>query len=196
MPAKRERAKGSTDDREKDKVPVQLHKWLGKIETEVGSDRDNAIVGDWWIERLLIGRGEYIGRSPTLTGPAGESNLVQWVSSAFDAAAQKIGGDVQKKTRSIDLTTPSILVDFQGGAYQSFRSDVAKSNKKDDVPAEILVLDPDGRMYARQVSDYRNDEGRKKRFDHWKSWLEKLAKPGEKKAAPAGAGGSGLSGAS
>lgn len=183
----RDRAKGSSDDREKDKVPVQLHKWLGKIEIEGSSDRESAIVGDWWIEPLLIGRGEFIGRSPSLPGPAGESNLVQWVSHAFDSVTQKIGGDVQKKTRSIDLTTPSILVDFQGGAYQSFRSDIAKSSKKDDVPAEILVLEADGRLIANQVSDHRDDEGRKQRYNHWKTWLEKLAKPTDKKQA-AGAG--------
>ena len=160
---------------------------MGKIETENGgSERDYAIVGDWWIERLLVGRGEYIGRSPNLPGAAGESNLVQWVSNAFDAAQQKIGGDVQKKTRSNDLTTNSILVDFQGGAYQSFRSDVARANKKDDVPAEILILEPDGRMIAREATDYRNDEGRKQRYDHWKNWIEKLGKPGEKKAPPPG----------
>lgn len=192
----RDRAKGSSDDREKDKVPVELHKWLGKIETEGSSDRDYAIVGDWWIERLLVGRGEYIGRSPNLPGPVGESNLVQWVSHAFDSVAQKIGGDVQKKTRSIDLTTPTILVDFQGGAYQSFRSDIAKTSKKEDVPAEILTVEPDGRMIARQVSDHRNDEGRKQRYDHWKTWIEKLAKPGEKKPATTstGTGGGGSSG--
>lgn len=184
----RERAKNSTDDREKDKVPVELHKWLGKIETEGGSDREYAIVGDWWVERLLTGRGEYIGRSPSLLGAQGESNLVQWVSHAFDAAAQKIGGDVQKKTRTNDLTTPGILVDFQGGAYQSFRSDVARSNKKEDVPGEILVLDQNGHMTARHLNDYKNDEARKQRFDHWKKWIEKLAKPSEKKPAGTGTG--------
>ncbi|HQR06610.1 MAG TPA: hypothetical protein PLN21_07295 [Gemmatales bacterium] len=188
----RDRAKNTTEDREKDKVPVELHKWLGKIEAEGGSDRDYAIVGDWWIERLLIGRGEYIGKAPNLPGPTGESNMIQWVSHAFDGGSQKIGGDVQKKIRSNDLTTPGILVDFQGGAFQSFRSDVAKSNKKDDVPAEILVLEPNGRMIARQMNDYQNDEARKQRFEHWKKWIEKLGKPGEKKkAAGAGTGGKG-----
>lgn len=182
----RERARGASDDREKDKVPVQLHKWLGKVDVLGSSDRDYALVGDWWIERLLIGRGEYIGRSPDLTTAAGESNLVQWVSYAYDSVLQRIGGDVQKKTRTPDLYTTSILVDFQGGAYHSFRSEVAKGTKRDDVPAELLILEPDGRLIARHLSDDRNEEGRKQRYDHWKSWVDKLAKPTDKKAVAAG----------
>lgn len=179
----RERAKGSTDDREKDKVPVQLHKWLGKVETVDRSDRDYTIVGDWWIERLLVGRGEHIGRSPDLAPPANETNLVQWVSHALDTVQQKIGADVQKKTRTPDLYTNSILVDFEGGSYQSFRSAINNNNKKEDVPAEVLILEPDGRLIARHISEDRNDEGRKQRFDHWKTWIDKLAKPTDKKPA-------------
>lgn len=190
----RDRAKGSTDDtRDRDKVPVQLHKWLGKIETmDTSSDRGYATVGDWWVEKLLIGRGEYIARSPDLPGPAGESNMVQWISHAFDTINQRIGGDVQKKTRTTDLSTDSILVDFQGGAYQSYRSDFAKTNRKEDVAAELLILEPDGRIISKHLTDDRSNTARKERFDHWKTWLDKLAKPGDKKAAtgnpPAGGG--------
>jgi len=42
----RDRAKGSTDDREKDKVPVQLHSWLGKARTLGGNEMDFALVGE------------------------------------------------------------------------------------------------------------------------------------------------------
>lgn len=177
----RDRARGSTDDREKDKVPVQLHSWLGKARTLGGNEMDFALVGDWWVEKLLIGRGEYIGRSPDVPGPAGESNLVQWISWAFDAVNNKIGADVQKKTRTLDLYTESLLVDFQGGAYQSYRSDFARTTKREDVPAELLILTADGRLIARHTSDDANDVGRQKRLDHWKNWVEKLPKPADKK---------------
>lgn len=190
----RERAKNATDDgKDRDKVPVQLHKWLGKVEVIGGTDRDSALVGDWWVEKLLVGRGQYIGRSPDLAGPAGESNLVQWVSHAVDTVNSRIGADVQKKTRTTDLQTNSILVDFQGGAYQSYRSDFNKSMKKEDVPAEILVLEPDGRVVARYMGDDRNLTERKNRFDHWKKWIDGLGKPSEHKAntPPGGGGGKG-----
>lgn len=190
----RDRAKGATDDaRDRDKVPVQLHKWLGKIETlDSTADRSTAIVGDWWVEKLMVARGEYIGRSPDLAGAAGESNLVQWVSHAFDTVNQRIGADVQKKSRTPDLYTNSILVDFQGGAFQSYRNEFTKSNKRDDVPAELLILEPDGRVIAKHFVDDRNDTGRKERYEHWKNWLEKLAKPSDRKAStgtPPGGGG-------
>jgi hypothetical protein len=191
----RERAKNATDDgKDRDKVPVQLHKWLGKVEVIGGSDRDTALVGDWWIEKLLVGRGQYIGRSPDLAGPAGESNLVQWVSHAVDTINSRIGADVQKKTRTTDLFTNSILVDFQGGAYQSYRSDFNKSMKKEDVPAEILILEPDGRVISRHMGDDRNLTDRKARYEHWKKWIDELGKPSDRKAA-APAGGSGKFGA-
>ncbi len=193
--SERDRPKNATDDaKDRDKVTIQLHKWLGKVEVIGGTDRDTALVGDWWIERLLIGRGQYIGRSPDLTGAAGETNLVQWVSHAVDTVHQRIGADVQKKTRTTDLYTNAILVDFQGGAYQSFRSDFARSMKKEDVPAEILILEPDGRVVARHMSDDRNLTARKNRFDHWKKWIDSLAKPVDKKAAAPAGGGAGAGG--
>ncbi|MBL8823876.1 MAG: hypothetical protein JNJ77_14920 [Planctomycetia bacterium] len=177
----RDRAKGTTDDREKDKVPVQLHSWLGKARTLGGNEMDFALVGDWWVEKLLIGRGEYIGRSPDAPGAAGESNLVQWISYAFDSVNNKVGADVQKKTRTLDLYTENLLVDFHGGTYQSYRSDFARTTKREDVPAELLILTADGRLIARQTGDDAQDTGRQKRLEHWKNWVEKLHKPGDKK---------------
>lgn len=177
----RDRAKGTTDDREKDKVPVQLHSWLGKARTLGGNEMDFALVGDWWVEKLLIGRGEYIGRSPDAPGAAGESNLVQWISYAFDSVNNKVGADVQKKTRTLDLYTENLLVDFHGGTYQTYRSDFARTTKREDVPAELLILTADGRLIARQTGDDAQDTGRQKRLEHWKNWVEKLHKPGDKK---------------
>jgi hypothetical protein len=55
-----------------------------------------------------------------------------------------IGEDSQEFLEGCDL----FLVDFQGGAYQSFRSAVSGNNKKEDVPAEVLILEPDGRLIA------------------------------------------------
>jgi len=88
---------------------------------------------------------------------------------------------VQKKTRTIDLYTDSMLVDFQGGSYQSYRSDFARTTKREDVAAELLILTADGRLKKRKTSDDMQDTGRQNRLDHWKSWVEKLPKPGDKK---------------
>ncbi|HMO35163.1 MAG TPA: hypothetical protein PKA06_03895, partial [Gemmatales bacterium] len=186
--SERERPKNATDDgKDRDKVTIQLHKWLGKVEVLNGPDRYSAVVGDWWVEKLLIGRGQYIGRSPDLPGPAGETNLVQWVSYALDTVLNRIGADVQKKTRTTDLYTESILVDFQGGYYQTFRSEFIRSNKKEDVPAEVLILEPDGRVIARHMSEDRELSERSKRYDQWKKWIDSLAKPTDRKvAAPSG----------
>ncbi|HQR43921.1 MAG TPA: hypothetical protein PLX97_14600, partial [Gemmatales bacterium] len=182
----RERPKGVTSDSsDRDKVPVQLIKWLGKVE-HADRDRSMSTVGDWWVENLLIGRGEYIARSPEVPGAAGESNLIYWVSHALDTANQRIGADVMKKARTYNLMTDSLLVDFHGGAYQSFQSDFNKSTKKDDVPAELLILEPDGRLVARHLLQDKNDPMRKAHFEHWTGWVAKLKNP-EKKAAAAGA---------
>jgi hypothetical protein len=115
--------------------------------------------------------------------------MVYWVSHAFDTVNSRIGADVQKKSRILNLmpNNPSLLVDFQGGAFYSFRSDFNRSTKRDDLPAELLILEPDGRLIARHLLEDRNDTLRKAQYDHWASWLEKLAKPEKRPAAAGGA---------
>src|SRR5262249_25042587 len=72
-----ERASKSVAPRDfdlKDRVPVQVHKWLGNVRRHTGAHER---VGEWWDDHVLSGRGEFIGRNmnaatvlaPTPTAP-------------------------------------------------------------------------------------------------------------------------------
>jgi hypothetical protein len=178
----RARKAGNTADDQKDKAPIQLHKWLGIVET---TDKQTVPVAAWWVERLLVARGEYIGKYPDLPGQAGVTNLVQWISSAYDSVKQMVGGDVQKPTRTYDLVTRDLLVDFSGGYYQRFRSTIGNKAVNEELPCETLILEADGRMVCRYANDDKNDLARQARFTQWDEWIKKLSR-NEKGKAPAG----------
>jgi hypothetical protein len=179
-----ERQKSRTGE-ERDKVPVQIHQWLGKIETTA---RDTVTVGDWWIERMIVARGDFVGKSPDLPQNGGAINLIQWISYAYDSVAGVIGGDVQKRTYTPASLTRTLLVDFNGGAQMTFKA-ITSGTRRDDVPAEVLLLEPDGRLTAHALVHDRDDEGRKARFTHWEEWGKKLTRPKENTPAPGAAGG-------
>jgi hypothetical protein len=180
----RVRKAGSSSDDQKDKAPIQLHKWLGLVET---TDKQTVPVGAWWVERMLVSRGEYIGKYPDMPGQAGVTNLVQWVSSAYDTVKQMVGGDVQKPTRTYDLITRDLLVDFNGGYYQRFRSTLGNKSVNEEMPCETLILEADGRLVSRYANDDKNDTQRKDRFTQWDDWLKKLPKNDKKSTSGGGA---------
>jgi hypothetical protein len=120
-----------------------------------------------------------------LPGQAGVTNLVQWISSAYDSVKQMVGGDVQKPTRTYDLVTRDLLVDFSGGYYQRFRSTIGNKAVNEELPCETLILEADGRMVCRYANDDKNDLARQARFTQWDEWIKKLSR-NEKGKAPAG----------
>jgi hypothetical protein len=184
------RKPGATTDLDRDKIQVQLHKWIGRTET---IERTPLTVGDWWVERLLVSRGEYVGKSPDLPGEAGTVNLVQWVAYAYDSVNQMIGADVQRRVRTPALLTQTVLVDFTGGMFQTFMGPT-RIQRRDDVPAEILLLEPDGRVTAHLMPQDRENESRRNRFTRWEEWVRNVGKPRERAPAGAGGGAAGLPG--
>jgi hypothetical protein len=83
-----------------------------------------------------------------------------------------MGVETLAKVRSHDLVTRFVLVDFEGGAKLAYRSGVTSAMVREDIPAEILVLEPNGRLFARSVLADRDLEERKVRFNKWKQWYD------------------------
>jgi hypothetical protein len=184
----RKRTGDSVDLTDLDKVPVQVHLWLGRITTEGGSGAEER-VGNWWIDRILASRGEFIGRVPsayaeksnrpkgsleTFEQRSGETTLIVWVPTtpAEPGNVTRMGVETLTKVRSHDLVTRFLLVDFDGGARVAFRPVVGTTTVREELPAEILVLEPNGRLFARNVLADRDIEERKARFNKWKQWFD------------------------
>jgi hypothetical protein len=173
----RARDKSSGVDKELDRVPVQIHKWLGFISTRgvIGDER----VGDWWVERVLAPRGEYLGlgrmTNPPLPGKPNyeEIPLIVWLATQPDADSNnKMGTEtINPKLRTDALTTRLLLADFEGG-YRVSRRPPGKLLYYEDLPAEILVVEPNGRMYAKTLTKDKEDTDRKTRFDTWDKWFK------------------------
>ncbi len=165
---------GKIAERETGKAAIQLHKWLPGVRTST----DFHPVGEWWVEKLLVPRGEYIGR-------VNETKYIVWVSTAIDPSTNKVGVDVFKAVKHDpeNLWTGSLLVDFEtyarlglvipsGGKVNHFYP--GKVTYPEDTPTEILFVDEHGRLMARQQHRDREDPERTERFARWETWKQKV----------------------
>lgn len=178
----REAKASSQADHMLERVPVQIHKWLSIISTRGVVEGER--VGEWWVDRILAAKGEYLGlnRAPNPVPPntSGQKpdyspvSLIAWLATTPDPDKQSsMGVDVFKPdVRTDALVTRHLLVDFEGGAKMSKRVP-GKKQYDEDVPAEILVLEPSGRLTARSL--YKDKEAapeRKTRFEAWEKWYK------------------------
>ena len=172
------REKTSSTDKDTDRVPLQLHKWLGFINTRGVVDAER--VGDWWVDRVLAPRGEYIGQgrmtNPPLPGQKPnyeEIQMIVWLATAPDPeATSKMGTDkFLPKLRTDALSTRMLLADFEGG-YKVPRRVTGKPMYQEDLPADILVVEPNGRMYAKTLHKDKEDLDRKGRAEAWDKWFK------------------------
>jgi hypothetical protein len=151
----------NTPDPSRDQVVFQFHRWLEQV--PIGSKSDTTIlpVGDWAIaDRVLVGRGEVVGRKVKIDLP-----IWKYRQNTFILPAE----EAPKRTRKKDITTgievdfsqekannETILVDFDGGKT-ALAKVVATSR------IEVLMLDPDGKLLARNNVKDKEDEEREKR---------------------------------
>jgi hypothetical protein len=185
----------ASDSGDLEKVPVQVHKWVGFFDPQSDGVKEQKRMGEWWVDRILAVRGEYIGRVPT-DRKHGESRLIVWVPYVpEDNDAAKMGSETIDTFRTPSLMTSALLVDFEGGLRHpstTFKrigpgGTVSNKNEYEDVPAELLIAEPDGRLVARTLLKDKEEDVRKKRFDRFAKWFkevddkEKAKKPEEEK---------------
>ena len=196
-----ERQRDATDpnknDRQQDRVPVQIIKWLGRIPV-LGSIDVEEKMGEYWVDRVLAYRGEYVGVSRLANEPPvklkpGERpqvldgiKLIVWQATTPDPETCRMGLETMRAVKTDALFSKTLLVDFDGGRW-------TRQNYKrpfdEDAPAEMLFVDPaTGKMTARtQLKDRENAERveHNKRFKPWfdavNKRFEEKAKAGEKK---------------
>jgi len=167
------------------KVPFEVHKFVSNVTTSGTLALD---IGDWVVaERLLVARGDHIGRECEVEAVRWASDKGQW-----EVARGTIG---KKSTTTpgimVDFKTQTVLLDFVGGSQY-----YPKPRGKDEPPVHdesayrLLLLMPDGTMTLRSGKEDINDTGwndplvpenekgktealdRRRRFEDWKRRLE------------------------
>jgi hypothetical protein len=155
-----------------ERIAVQIHRWLDYTLTSLSSSQIRLPVGDWSIlERLLLHRGEYIGRMVPKKVPTWEATLEDYML-ARDTTAKKNEVPVDFSTRLSRVTPPALLVDFQqGGRVQA---SVGGRNVYDEAQWQMLVLTPDGKLVLRNSREDTDNQDRQDRVKEHRDWVKRV----------------------
>jgi hypothetical protein len=145
-----------------EQVVFQFHRWVEQVPVSIGSkESDYRPVGDWAIaDRVIVGRGELIGRRVKTDLP-----LWDMAKNKFDLYAEPAPPRTPKNRITTGISVDyrdekpehdTVLVDFEGG-----KSSLAKVS--DTSRIEVLMLDPDGKLLARNSYDDKEDKAREAR---------------------------------
>jgi hypothetical protein len=165
-----------------ERAAVQIHRWLEAVRLNPNDKESEVPVGDWTVlARLLVHRGEYVGRKEEAEVPVWRAGLNNFVFAVppEDEAAKRNGRVIRTPHKGIPVDfatdpyweTGSVLVDFAGG-----KRTVMSDGKPvtEDTPVEMLVLNADGKLIVRNSrSDTANGE-RLNRYNKWKTWTDEV----------------------
>jgi hypothetical protein len=170
------------------KVPFQIHRWIR--DWVIG--RDNHVVLDWVVaERVLVRRGEYIGRSEMQVPVCTWSKLRDDFEVINPPSLPKVDKDNNKVTPpppaglTLDFAvTGAMLVDFEGGIKAVKKADWQKGTPEfEETPVDVLILNADGTLSVRNTHREFNVKARMERDEIYRERLEQhMVRPTE--AAP------------
>jgi hypothetical protein len=192
----------SRDTPSRDQTVFQIHRWL---EDAARPGAPPQFVGEWTVaERVIVARGEFIGRTEKVNVP-----LWNAPSEAFVLAAPVQQADRRQTVQpgiEVDFSLPdddAILVDFQSGNQhferKSRREERAEPVKVDEkTSTEVLIVSSDGHVTARDTSADAENLIRKDRLTKWRDRIRDVftsstpspitGGPANPFAAPGGAG--------
>ena len=149
-----------------EKAALQIHRWLEQVQVNPGNKDSTVPVGEWSIlERLLVKRGEFIGTVAKVEIPIWDPAQEAFVMATAPDTTGPRSRALPQKGVPVDFSTDALLVDFEGGGK---------------VPAEMLILTPDGKLVVRDGRIDSDDADRKQRVQEWKERLNEVKKPGNK----------------
>jgi hypothetical protein len=173
-----------------DRVAMQVHRWLEKLQTDPNNRGSVVLVGDWSIlEQDWVRRGEYVGGVKETDVPIWWPTFKKYLFALHPDQVKKRAPGAPRTSRRqgvpIDFDTHALLVDFEGGkrSYQ-----VGANKFVDESPIEVLVLNKGKLMVHDSKVDSENDE-RKKRVEEWKTTLKTVKEEADNKS-PTGKPGS------
>jgi hypothetical protein len=178
---------------DKDKLTVQVHRWLEQVQTDPNNRNAFYKVGDWSVlEREQVRRGELIGEWKEIEVPVWYPNLKKYNFAVNNEERKRSPGAPRRQPRGgipVNFDTQTLLVDFEGGkrTYQ-----VGANKIPDESPIEALVLTPDGKLLVHNGKADAEDEERGKRVKEWKDTQQKVKEEADNKGAGRATGFQGL----
>ena len=162
---------------QEDQVAFQFQRWVDQ--TPVDKDSEPVPIGDWAVaDRVLVSRGEYVGREEKVDLPVWKYTQDSYVLPAEDQK-KKVRGRTGVKVNFAHENpdgSETILVDFEGGTQY-----VGKL--PDNSAMEVLLLSPEGKLLARNSADDSND---KKRQDRREEYVKRIDEVRDGKKAGSG----------
>ena len=156
-----------------EKVNLQLHRWVDYTMPASDLSASNGLaVADWNLrERDATHRGEYIGRVVNVDVPVWSIENENYEFAHIKGKAAKIPIDFTVREQD-SRHPPALLVDFSGGKGSSARG--WGKTLKEDVPLELLVLNPDGKLVMRNSVDDEENTERSARDTEVREWRMKV----------------------
>ena len=150
---------------DKDHTPLQVHRWVGYELSNPENPASGEGFGEWCIlDRELFTRGEYIHRVVDAEVPLWKPEYDDYVLAANFKKGKKVI-PLEFNTNSAFSTTPTLLVDFDGGNV-SFKQGLKTA--QDEVPVQVLILTPEGKLTVRNSAQDTENETRSKRVEEWR----------------------------
>ncbi|MBY0231242.1 MAG: hypothetical protein K2W96_18325 [Gemmataceae bacterium] len=158
-------------------LPMQAHRWLTDVDLSTGG---KLIIGDWAVaERILVPRGEYVGKNERIEMPAWRYALEEFVLADEGSRKKTIPvpfGFADAKGRL--LPTQAILVDFERDK-RGYRRAEAKDVPDSAAPVALL-LNPDGKLVLREGAYDLDDKERAQRVADFRKRVSEVKKKGGK----------------
>ncbi|CAN5502256.1 hypothetical protein BH11PLA2_BH11PLA2_03640 [soil metagenome] len=177
------------DNNNGEKPVVQFQSWTEKVPIEAGKTEP---AGYWVVSEVPVSRGEYVGRKQLVTLPMWSSEKVAFILQELPKYSVKGGGSDKPKGLMVDFTTPTMLVDYEGGKV---RYKMGDKTIDDEADVEMMLLQPDGSVIVRNSGVDKANAERAKRDVEWRKWLDEIKSNTEKAGdltqpnTPPGAGG-------
>jgi hypothetical protein len=166
-------------------LAMQLQRWVDIYDPSGGKEP----VGDWAVaEQVFFHRGEFIGGEQRIQMP-----VWSWLNEEFVVATHP--KERNQKTARVPFTDSDsqcpLLVDFSGTTVSFNKPDETKKVIVDDkdMPREVLLLSPEGRLFVRNSAIDGADKLRKEHVEEWRDRLKEiLERVKTQKAKPASGG--------
>ncbi len=155
-------------------IAFQIHRWLESVVTNPTASQLKVAVGDWSIwERVLLHRGDYIGKPWEMKVPTWEYSIEDYI------LARNTSTKPAKNLVPVDFTSrqslsspPALLVDFQQGGPVSVT--VGGKSVRDEFVWQALILTPDGKLVLRNGRDDTEDKERQERLKEHREWVKQV----------------------
>jgi len=144
-------------------VAFQIHRWVDTI------DNGRSFIGEWAVaERIIVTRGEYIGRTVRVEVPVWNYSLDAFEIPQTAKGKQKLPG---VEVNFGDSRNEAVLVDFEGPDHEYKRG---TTTLREHTTTEVVIFSSDGKLLARETKSDEKNEIRQERLKEWRNRVKEV----------------------